>query len=202
MSRAGKSGRRDRWGAIRLALVGLVASASAGFLVGAVTGESSMDVSRGVLFAAAYGLLVLAGVVVAACWARQRAARFGLGGARYLRVGRQVARGRVPDDPAERAAAIDVATRQGHALSTQRRRWVRGLMTLAALVWLLTGVLEFSDRAYGLACFNLVLVVVFLVNSLTLRRQRRRLEHVRRELCLDEGAQDSPEAGRAGGVHS
>lgn len=46
------------------------------------------------------------------------------------------------------------------------------------------------------------LVVVFLVNLLTLRRQRRRLEHVRRELCLDEGAQDSPEAGRAGGAHS
>ncbi len=173
---------KARMSAAAAVLAVSAAAALAGFLVGAVVGEDGVDVTQGLFYAVAYALMGL--LVAAAAWwsTRRRAARFGLSASRYMRVGRQVQRGEVPENPEERPAAIDVATRQRRTLTVQRTRWVWCLMAVLALLWLVNAVIQFRDRNYGYACVNLALVGIFLLNPLAMRRQRRRLDTVERAL--------------------
>ncbi|MET7868824.1 hypothetical protein [Streptomyces cyaneofuscatus] len=183
-----------RAGVAGVVLVVLAAAALAGFLVGAVLGEGRADVSQGLTFAAVF--VPLAAFVVALAWwqTRRRAAKLGLGTARYLKVVRLVRRGEVPDDPAELPAAIDSARRARRALNLQDSRLAWWLLGGLALLWLVTGVLQALDGHYVRAGYNLVLAGLFLVNPLTVRRQRRRLEAVERAL-RDRGHLRDPSDG-------
>lgn len=132
MSGATEEARTEtgRAGAVGVVLVVLAAAALAGFLVGAVLGEGRADISQGLTFVAVFVPLA-AFVVVLAWWqTRRRAAKLGLGTARYLKVVRLVRRGEVPHDPAELPAAIDSARRARRALNLQDSRlawWLLGV---------------------------------------------------------------------------
>ncbi|MFC7992620.1 hypothetical protein ACFUV2_25320 [Streptomyces pilosus] len=172
-----------RTGAGRASTVGpllavLLAAASAGFLLGAVVDDDALDVSQGLLFAAVFLLLGLGAAAGAWWWTRRRAAEFGLSASRYLRVGRGVQRGRLPEDPAELPAAIDIVARQRRALNHQQRRWVRRLTGAAGLLWLVSAVIQLLTAHYGYACWQLLVACGLLANPLYARRQRRRLEAV------------------------
>jgi hypothetical protein len=187
------SGGKTRAGAGRTSAVGillvvLLAAVLAGFLLGAVVGEDEVDVPQGLLFAAAFLLLTLAAAAGAWWSTRRRAAQFGLSASRYLRVGRRIQRGEVPQDTAELPAAIDIAIRQRRTLNAQRR-WVRWLTATAALLWLVSAVIQIFAHNYGYACFQLLVGGAFLVNPLTMRRQRRRLETVEQALHIDQHPQ-------------
>ncbi|CAL9340248.1 hypothetical protein SUDANB15_00246 [Streptomyces sp. enrichment culture] len=176
-----------RAGAGRTSTVGillavLLAAALAGFLLGAVVGEDEVDVPQGLLFAAVSLLLGLGATAGAWWWIRRRAAQFGLSASRYLRVGRRVQRGELPEDSAEFPAAIDIVARQRRTLDTQQRRWVRWVTGAAALLWLVSAVIQILAARYGYACFQLLVACGFLVNPLTARRQRRRLDAVEQAL--------------------
>ncbi|MFH8374278.1 hypothetical protein ACH4A7_12140 [Streptomyces cyaneofuscatus] len=183
-----------RAGAAGMVLVVLAAAALAGFLVGAVLGEGRADVSQGLTFAAVF--VPLAAFVVALAWwqTRRRAAKLGLGTARYLKVVRLVRRGEVPDDPAELPAAIDSARRARRALNLQDSRLAWWLLGGVALLSFVTGLLKALDGHYVRAGYNLVMAGLFLVNPLTMRRQRRRLEAVERAL-RDRGHLRDPSDG-------
>lgn len=63
-----------------------------------------------------------------------------------------------------------------------------------ALLWFVTGLLKALDGHYVRAGYNLVMAGLFLVNPLTMRRQRRRLEAVERAL-RDRGHLRDPSDG-------
>lgn len=112
-------------------------------------------------------------------------------------MGRRIQRGELPRDTAELPAAIDIATRQRRALNAQQRRRVRRLTAAAALLWLVSAVVQIFAHDYGYACFRLPVAGTFLVNPLTMRRQRRRLETVEQALHIHQhpqGTSDTPEA--------
>ncbi|MEV5099663.1 hypothetical protein ACFC5H_06655 [Streptomyces rochei] len=88
----------------------------------------------------------------------------------------------MPEDPAELPAAIDIATRQRRVLSVQSRRWVWWLLGAAALLWLANAVARLFAHNYAYACFSLLVGGLTLINPLSMRRQRRRLEAVERAL--------------------
>lgn len=175
------TGRR---GAVGILLAVLLSAAVGGFLVGAVVGEDRMNVSQGLVLAAAFVLLAVA----AAAWAwwsiRRRAATFGLSTSRYLRVGRRIQRGEAPEDQAGRAAAIDIVTRRRRALGSHQRRWVWWLLGGGSLLWFVGAVLFVLDHNYGRACYNLGMSGLLLVNPLTMRRRRRRLDAAERALGI------------------
>ncbi|OSP39014.1 hypothetical protein B7767_33945 [Streptomyces sp. 13-12-16] len=176
-----------RAGAGRMSVAGsllavLLATALAGFLLGAVVGEEGVDVPQGLLFAAVSLLLGLGVTAGAWWWIRRRAAQFGLTASRYLWVGRRIQRGELPEDPAEFPAATDIAARQRRTLDTQQRRWVRWVTGVAALLWLVSAVIQILAARYGYACFQLLVACGFLVNPLTARRQRRRLDALEQAL--------------------
>ncbi|MEU6388061.1 hypothetical protein [Streptomyces sp. NPDC046939] len=200
MSGVGTSRASDLWGVVRIALTLLMMAGAGGFLVGGVIGEGSVETAQGLLFGALFAIAALVVGVCAGWWVRRRAARFGLGLGRFLRVGRQVQRGEVPADPAEREVAVHFARRHRRAIRAQGRRWVRYAMGFAALSWLLGGVARAVDGDYGMAVFSLVMLGVFLVNPLTLRRQERHLERAERALGLDERAGDASDAERGAGL--
>ncbi|MEU9591624.1 hypothetical protein AB0D84_18165 [Streptomyces sp. NPDC048193] len=175
----------------------LLATAFAGFLLGAVVGEDEVDVHQGLLFAAAFLVLGLGAAAGTWWWTRRRAAQFGLSASRYMRVGRGIRRGELPEDPAELPAAVDIVTRQRRALDPLQRRWWLWLTVVAALLWLVSAVAQLLDHDYGDACFQLLVAGMFLVNPLTMRRQRRRLENVEQALHTRrqaQGTSDAPEA--------
>ncbi|WP_018511601.1 MULTISPECIES: hypothetical protein [unclassified Streptomyces] len=146
---------------------------------------------------------MLAAFVVALAWwqTRRRAARLGLGTARYMKVVRRIRRGEVPDDPAELPAAIDAATRARRSLDLQDSRWAGWLLGGLTLLWFVTGLLKAFDGHYVRAGYNLVLAGLFLVNPLTMRRQRRRLEAVEQAL-RDRGRPSGHGAGGSSPVES
>ncbi|WP_385633521.1 hypothetical protein [Streptomyces sp. SudanB5_2050] len=82
----------------------------------------------------------------------------------------------MPEDPAEQPAAVDIATRQRRVLSVQSRRWVWWLLGAAALLWLANAVAR-----------------LLLINPLSMRRQRRRLEAVEHALHV-QGTPRAPSA--------
>ncbi|MGR6540943.1 hypothetical protein [Streptomyces rochei] len=174
-------------GKARLAVAGsllavLLVAALSGFLAGAVAGEKELDVAAGRSLAAVVVVLAMVATAGAWWWTRRRAARFGLSASRYMRVGRRIQRGKVPEDPAELPAAIDIATRQRRVLSVLSRRWVWLLLGAAALLWLANAVAQLFAQNYGYACFSFLLGGLTLINPLSMRRQRRRLGAVERAL--------------------
>ncbi|MBE9499752.1 hypothetical protein IHE61_20970 [Streptomyces sp. GKU 257-1] len=196
-----------RFHAVAIVIIVLLAAALAGFLAGAFAGEDEWDPTRGLFFTAAV-LLPSAGAAAWAWrWTRRRAAGFGLTPSRYMRVGRQIQRGRLPQDPAELPAAIDIVRRQRRTLSAQRRRWMWWLMSAAALLLLLSAGVQVLDRRYGLAGLNLLALGMCLINPFVLRRQRRRLHAVEQALATAQqpqqpshrrGAASAPLAARPG----
>ncbi|MFF2536674.1 hypothetical protein [Streptomyces cyaneofuscatus] len=117
--------------------------------------------AEGLTLAAVF--VLLAAFVVALAWwqTRRRAARLGLGTARYMKVVRRIRRGEVPDDPAELPAAIDAATRARRSLNLQESRWVGWLLGGLTLLWFVTGLLNAFDGRYVRAGYNLVLAGLF-----------------------------------------
>ncbi|WP_432151829.1 hypothetical protein [Streptomyces sp. bgisy029] len=196
MSGATEEARTEsgRAGAVGIALGVLAAAALAGFLVGAILGEGRAGTSQGLTFAAVF--VLLAAFVVALAWwqTRRRAARLGLGAVRYMKVVRRIRRGEIPDDPAELPAAIDCARRARRSMNLQDSRSVRWLLGGLTLLWFVTGLLQAFDGHYVRAGYNLVLAGLLLVNPLTMRRQRRRLEAVERAL-RDRGHLRGPSDG-------
>ncbi|MFE9010395.1 hypothetical protein [Streptomyces cyaneofuscatus] len=190
-----------RAGAVGVVLGVLAVAALAGFLAGAILGEGRADASLGLTLAAIF--VLLAAFVVALAWwqTRRRAARLGLGTARYMKVVRRIRRGEVPDDPAELPAAIDAATRARRSLDLQDSRWAGWLLGGLTLLWFVTGLLKAFDGHYVRAGYNLVLAGLFLVNPLTMRRQRRRLEAVEQAL-RDRGRPSGHGAGGSSPVGS
>ncbi|MFJ9635342.1 hypothetical protein [Streptomyces sp. NPDC101178] len=184
MSGATEEARTEsgRAGAVGMVLGVLAAAALAGFLVGAILGDGRADVSQGLTLAVV--LVLLAAFVVALAWwqTRRRAARLGIGTARYIGVVRRIRRGEIPEDPAELPAAIDAATRARRSLDLQDSRLAWWLLGGLALLWFVTGLLKALDGHYVRAGYNLVLAGLLLANPLTMRRQRRRLEAVERAL--------------------
>ncbi|MFE1015804.1 hypothetical protein ACFW4M_31585 [Streptomyces sp. NPDC058794] len=160
----------------------LLVAALSDFMAGAVAGEEELDVAAGRSFAAVVFVLAMVATAGAWWWTRRRAARFGLSASRYMRVGRQIQRGKLPKDPAERPAAIGIATRQRRVLSVQSRRRVWWLLGAAALLWLANAVAQLFAHNYGYACFSLLVGGLMLINPLSMRRQRRRMEAVGRAL--------------------
>ncbi|WP_431987380.1 hypothetical protein [Streptomyces griseoflavus] len=186
-----------RTGAGRTSTVGpllavLPAAALAGFLLGSVIGDDEVDARRGLLFAAVFLLLSLGAAAGALWWTRRRAAEFGLGVSRYLRVGRGIQRGELPEDPAELPAAIDIVARRRRALNNQQRRWVRWMTGAAVLLWLVSAVIQLLTAHYGYACWHLLAACAFLASLLGARRQRRRLEAVEQALRDQQAPQDAP----------
>ncbi|MFJ8841992.1 hypothetical protein ACIRFF_03705 [Streptomyces cyaneofuscatus] len=196
MSGATEKARTEtgRAGAVGVVLVFLAAAALAGFLVGAIFGEGRADVFQGLAVAAVF--VLLAAFVVALAWwqTRRRAAKLGLGTARYMKVVRRIRRGEIPDDLAELPAAIDIARRARRALNLQHSRLAWWLLGAIALLWLVSGVFQALDGHYVRAGYNFVMAGLFLVNPLTMRRQRRRLEAVERAL-RDRGHLRDPSDG-------
>ncbi|MFD5203225.1 hypothetical protein ACFWM7_24465 [Streptomyces sp. NPDC058375] len=182
----GARGGARRWGAAGPVLAVLLAAAVGGFLAGSVLGEGEVDVRQGLFLAAAFVLLGAGASAGVWWWNRRRAAKFGMSVGRYLRVGSQVRRGEAPDDPAERPAAVDIAVRMRRALgsSSRRRVWWLWLVGAGALLWFVSGVFLVVDGRYGRASYNLVLAGLLLVNPLTMRRRRRRLEAAERALGI------------------
>lgn len=171
-----------RAGAVGAVLAVLAVAAAAGFLAGAILGGDRADVPQGLMLAAVF-VVPAAFVVALVGWrTRRRAAKLGLGAARYMKVIRGIRRGEVPDDPAELPAAIDGAKRARRALDLQDSRWVWWLLGGVALLWLVSGVFQALDGRYLRAGCNLVMAGLFLVNPLTVRRNRRRLEAVEQAL--------------------
>ncbi|MEW2221113.1 hypothetical protein AB0939_17770 [Streptomyces sp. NPDC006990] len=180
-----------RFHTVGIVLIVLLAAALAGFLAGAFAGEGEWDVTRGLLFTAAF-LLPTAGAAAWAWWrTRRRAAGFGLSPSRYMRVGRQIQRGRLPQDPAELPAATDVVRRQRRTLSAQRRRWVWWLMSAAAVLLLMSAAAQVLDQRYGFAGLNLLALGMCLINPFVLRRQRRRMHAVEQALATAQQPQVS-----------
>ncbi|MBM7058518.1 hypothetical protein, partial [Streptomyces durocortorensis] len=164
----------------------LSAAVVGGFLAGALLGEGQIDVSQGLFLAAAFALLGGGASAGVWWWNRRRAAEFGMSAGRYLRVGRQIRRGEAPDDPAERPAAVDIALRMRRALgsSSRRRAWWLWLVGAGALLWFVSGVFLVVDGRYAQASYNLVMAGLLLVNLMTMRRRRRRLEAAERALGI------------------
>ncbi|MEU3190733.1 hypothetical protein ABZ686_08840 [Streptomyces sp. NPDC006992] len=167
----------------------LLAAALTGFLVGVFGPENAGDVTWGLLFAPAL-LLSAAGAAAGAWWwVRRQAAGFGLSAGRYLKVSRGIRRGQVPEDPVVLPAAIDIVRRQRRMLSAQQRRWAWWLMGGAALLLLVSAVAQVLDHRYGLACLNLLVMGVGLINPFLMRRQRRRVNAVEQALGLTQQPQ-------------
>ncbi|MGW8485347.1 hypothetical protein [Streptomyces sp. NPDC055886] len=164
----------------------LLAAAVGGFLAGAVLGEGELDVRQGLFLAAAFVLLVAGASAGVWWWNRRRAAEFGMSAGRYLRVGRRIRRGEAPDDPAERPVAVDIAVRMRRALGSpsRRRAWWLWLVGAGALLWFVSGVFFVVDGRYAQASYNLFMAGLLLVNLLTMRRRRRRLEAAERALGI------------------
>lgn len=184
-----------RASAVKILLVVLSAAVLAGFLLGAVAGEGKVDIPPGWWFAAVFLLLGLGAVAWAWWWTRRRAARFGLSASRYTRVGRRLRRGELPEGDAELSAAIDIVTRQRRVLDTQQHRWGTRLTAAVALLWLVSAASQILEHNYGYACFQLLVAGTFLVNPLTMRRQRRRLEAVEQALARQhpQGTSGAPQ---------
>ncbi|MFD8465414.1 hypothetical protein ACFV10_09900 [Streptomyces cyaneofuscatus] len=91
MSGATEEARTEsgRAGVVGVVLGVLAVAALAGFLAGAILGEGRADASLGLTLAAVF--VLLAAFVVALAWwqTRRRAARLGLGTARYMKVVRR-----------------------------------------------------------------------------------------------------------------
>lgn len=173
-----------RWSVVGPLLAVLLAAAVGGFLAGAVLGEGERAVPQGLFLAAAFVLLGAGAFAGTWWWNRRRAARFGMSAGRYLRVGRLIRRGEAPDDPNERAAAVDIAVRMRRALGSSSRRWVWWLVGAGALLWFVGGVFLVVDGSYGRASYNLVMAGLLCVNPLTMRRRRRRMEAAERALGI------------------
>ncbi|MGW6719346.1 hypothetical protein [Streptomyces sp. NPDC054995] len=182
----GGRGGTGRWGTAGPLLAVLSAAVVGGFLAGALLGEGQIDVSQGLFLAAAFALLGGGASAGGWWWNRRRAAEFGMSAGRYLRVGRQIRRGEAPDDPAERPAAVDIAVRMRRALgsSSRRRAWWLWLVGAGALLWFVSGVFLVVDGRYAQASYNLVMAGLLLVNLMTMRRRRRRLEAAERALGI------------------
>lgn len=166
------------------ALAVLAAAAAAGFAAGAVIGEEKVNASAGLYSAAAFVLLFLAAMAGVWWWNRRRAARFGMSAGRYLRVGRLVQRGKAPDDPAEREAAVDIAVRMRRSAAFHHPRLMWWLMGGVALLISLSAVLHFVDGVYLRGWGNLLLAGMFLVSPLRMERGRRRLAAAERALGI------------------
>lgn len=173
-----------RWSLAGPLLAVLLVAAVGGFLAGAVPGEGETDVLRGLFLAAAFVLIGAGTYAGSWWWHRRRAAKFGISARRYLRVGRLIRRGQAPDDPAERAAAVDITVRTRRALGSSSRRWVWWLLGGGALLWFVSAVFLVVDGNYGRASYNLVMACLLLVNPLTMRRRRRRMEAAERALGI------------------
>ncbi|MFJ1593179.1 hypothetical protein ACIOD0_23495 [Kitasatospora albolonga] len=153
-----------------------------GMQAGAVFGGDGVDAFSVLLVG---GSFILTAVVIALIWwrwASGRAAETGITTKRYLRVARQIQRGEVPDDPAELPAAIEIAARARRSVDLQRRRWVWWLMGGVAVLMLASVVIHIATRDYLRAAQYLVISGVFLVNPLSMRRQRRRIDAVEEAL--------------------
>ncbi|MGW6283401.1 hypothetical protein [Streptomyces sp. NPDC055107] len=177
-----------RWSLAGPVLAVLLVAAVGGFLAGAVLGEGERGVRQGLFVAGALVLLGTGAYAGAWWWHRRRAAKFGMSAGRYLRVGRLIRRGQAPDDAAERAAAVDIAVRMRRALGSSSRRWVWWLLGAGALLWFVSGVFLVVDGNYGRASYNLVMAGLLLVNPLTMRRRRRRMEAAERALGISPPA--------------
>ncbi|UZI31374.1 hypothetical protein N7925_25360 [Streptomyces sp. CA-278952] len=171
-----------RWSVAGPVLTVLSAAAVGGFLTGAVLGEGERDLPQGLFLAAAFVLLGAGAFAATWWWNRRRAAKFGMSAGRYLRVGRLIRRGEAPDDPTERAAAVDIAARMRRALGSSSRRWVWWLVGAGALLWFVSGVFLVVDGSYGRASYNLVMAGLLLVNPLAMRGRRRRMKAAERAL--------------------
>lgn len=169
-------------GAVGVVLAVVAMAALVGFLAGAVLGGDGVDVSSGLLLAASFVLLSAVAAVLWWRWASRRAAKLGMSTRRYLRVARQIQRGEVPDDPAELPAAMEIAARARRTSDAQQRRLMWWLMGGVALLWLTSAVIQIANRDYVRAFQYLGLAGIFLINPLTLRRQRRRLDAVEQAL--------------------
>lgn len=174
-------GRAGRVWAGAVAAV-LAVAALVGFLAGAFLGGDGVDLSSGLLLAASFALLSAAAALFWWRWASRRAAKLGMFTRRYLRVARRSQRGEVPDDPAELPAAMEIAARARRTLNAQQRRLMWWLMGGVALLWLTSAAIQIANRDYGRAFQYLALAGISLINPLTLRRQRRRLDAVEQAL--------------------
>ncbi|MDT0492771.1 hypothetical protein RM717_19900 [Streptomyces griseus] len=175
--------RRVRAGAAGAVLAVVATAALVGFLAGAVFGgEDGVSVLSGLLVAGSFILAAVVGALIWWRWASRRATKVGLSAGRYVRVARQIQRGEVPDDPAELPAAIEIAGRARRALDVQQRRLVWWLMGGAAFLMLTSAAIHVATREYLRAFQYLALSGIFLINPLTMRRQRRRLDAVEQAL--------------------
>ncbi|MDP9949197.1 MULTISPECIES: hypothetical protein [Streptomyces] len=162
----------------------LAAAAAAGFVAGAVIGEDELNATAGLYSAAAAVLIVVVGMGAAWWLNHRRAARFGMSAGRYLRVGRLVQRGKAPNDPAEREAAVDIAVRMRRSTAFSNPRLLWWLMGIAALFMSLSAVMSFIDGAYLRGGWSMVVVGMFMVSPLTMKRSRRRLAAAERALGI------------------
>ncbi len=173
---------------VRQTVLAVLVVVAVGLLAGAGFGDGDMDASRWLFLAVGFVLLA-AGVVAGHRWRNRRwAARFGMSPGRFSRVVRMVQRGVPPDDPAERAAAVDVAARMRRAQDSSSAGWAEWLIGGGALLWFVAAVFLAIDGRYGQASYNLVMTGLLLVSLLTIRRRRRRLDAAERALGIRTSA--------------
>ncbi|MEU6484152.1 hypothetical protein [Streptomyces sp. NPDC046887] len=171
---------------------GLVGLTAYGVVVGALIGDPGERLATGLIMGGATLLLgVVAGIVV---WVREgrRARGFGLSTGRFLRIGWEIRRGRLPEDPYERPAVVESVARQRRSLDQHRYTWYRWTWAGAAVLFLLNGVISLRSEDYPSAALYLSLTLLMSSTPFTMRRLHRRLASVERALA----AADRREAAR------
>ncbi|MCK8675924.1 hypothetical protein [Streptomyces lichenis] len=165
---------------------GLVGLTACGAVVGALVGDPGERLATGLIMGGAALLVgVVVGVVV---WVREgrRAREFGLSTGRYLRIGREIRRGRLPEDPYERPAVVESVARQRRGLDRHQYTWYRWTWVGAAVLWLLIAADALWSGDYGSAALYVSLALLMTSTPFTLRRQRRRVASVERALAEAE----------------
>ncbi|MFF8830873.1 hypothetical protein [Streptomyces sp. NPDC015131] len=153
-----------------------------GFGTGALVADPGARVTVGLIGGAAMPALSTVLIAVVRSYEGRRARRWGLSTNRYVRIGHELRRGRVPDEEAERGAAREIAERQRRMLGQQSSRVLQVLAFGLAAVWLVTGVSQLAAGDHGSAALTGFLMALALSNPWSVRRSRRRLERVEARL--------------------